>query len=382
MASMHIRDADMGGGEEEVLIPGLPDDVGLDCLARVPVRWHARLRHVCGRWRDLVTDPVFQCHRERIGAVEDLIYLVQAMVPLPHDEAAGGGGEHKAEDRIRPPEYGIHVYNATSGEWWRAAAPAPAFAQVAAAGREVVVVGGWDPATLDPAAEVRIHDPATGTWRRGQAMPAPARSFFACAGDPAPTRRRVYVSGGHDANKNALRSAAAYDVAADEWSPMAEMGDERDESQGVVVTGCGFWAVSGYGTEGQGRFENGAEWYDDEAKEWRKEEGIFPAAEGGAAAACFVGVKGRIWSVECGRGVREYEGRGKGWRVVAATPEGLKSSPRAVAIGEAEKLFVIGATEDGRCKGWVLEAASGRWTPAETPAEFSGFVYSAAAIRR
>lgn len=68
-----------------------------------------------------------------------------------------------------------------------------------------------------------------------------ARSFFACA----VVDRLVYVAGGHDNQKNALRSAEVYDPEADEWRALPPMAEERDECQGVAQDGR-FCVVSGY----------------------------------------------------------------------------------------------------------------------------------------
>ncbi|XP_065044867.1 F-box/kelch-repeat protein At2g44130-like [Musa acuminata AAA Group] len=377
-------------GEEchKDLIPRLPDDIALDCLARVPLRFHPSLRLVCPRWRDLVTAPSFHRHRERIGVAEDLIFLVQAVVPV--DKGSGSDeGEEKRKGgaaACRPPVYGLSAYNATLGSWHRVVTPeqVPLFAQVAAVGREVVLLGGWDRASLEPTAEVRVLDLATGGWRRGAAMKA-ARSFFACAA----VEGRVYVAGGHDGQKNALRSAESYDPAVDAWSALPEMGEERDECRGVAAGGR-FWAVSGYGTEGQGRFVGAAEWYDAEAGTWTREEGLGEA--GGATCVWVSG--GRMWSLEGGGGVggvREYEGSGKGWREVAPLPGGMRPCAAAAAVSRAgERVFVVAAQAEavaeaevggGGHRGWILEVGPQRWTRVVTPVGFTGFVFSAAAVR-
>nr|XP_010930338.3 F-box/kelch-repeat protein SKIP20-like [Elaeis guineensis] len=212
---------------------------------------------------------------------------------------------------------------------------------------------------------------------------AAARSFFACAAAGG----RVYVAGGHDGQKNALRSAEAYDVAMDRWATLPEMAEERDECQGAAAAGGKFWAVSGYGTESQGRFDAAAEWYDAAAGEWRREEGVWEVGDagiGGGGAACFAAAGG-LWCVDVKRGVREYDGMGRGWRAVAGVPELLRSTPCAVAMGGAaagERVFVMGVEgEGGRHGGWVFEMGSKKWTRVETPAVFTGFVYSAAAVR-
>ncbi|KAH7670800.1 F-box domain-containing protein, partial [Dioscorea alata] len=340
--------------EEQVLIPGLPEDIALDCLARVPHRFHQGLRPVCRRWCQLVTSPEFYLHRERIGTAEDLIFLVQAR---PAEKVEGGvdlvtAGESKAEFRL--PRCALVAYNVT---------------MAAAAEGKVVVMGGWDPETLEPMREVGVVDPVTGRRRVGKAMTT-ARSFFAAAA----MGRRVFVAGGHDSQKNALRTAEAYDVQMDDWVELPAMEEERDECQGAVVGGK-FWAVSGYRTEGQGRFDPTAECYDPATEGWIKAEGIWEEGGGAPSAAFFAAAEGERLGYVDGRGAREYE---KGWKGAAAGPEGMRTVTVAAATGE--RVFAMGTEVEGSGHaGWVLE--NGKWRRVRMLNGFSGSVYSATAIR-
>ena len=47
------------------LICGLPDDIALICLARVPRKYHALLRCVSKRWRDLVSSEEWHAYRQK-----------------------------------------------------------------------------------------------------------------------------------------------------------------------------------------------------------------------------------------------------------------------------------------------------------------------------
>ena len=72
----------------------------------------------------------------------------------------------------------------------------------------------------------------------------------------------MYVASGHDDEKNALRSALAYDPDANVWAQLPDMAEERDESRGLyVVAGGGgrFLVVGGYPTQAQGRFVGSVE---------------------------------------------------------------------------------------------------------------------------
>ncbi|KAH6771843.1 hypothetical protein C2S51_010247 [Perilla frutescens var. frutescens] len=56
------------------LIPGLPDDVALSCLARVPRKYHPVLNCVSKRWRELVTSEEWFSYRQIHQLEETWIY--------------------------------------------------------------------------------------------------------------------------------------------------------------------------------------------------------------------------------------------------------------------------------------------------------------------
>ncbi|CAL4887241.1 unnamed protein product [Urochloa decumbens] len=364
--------AEEDGGRLEMgeLIPGLPDDVAMECLARVPSRSHRRMRRVCRGWRGAVGSTEFRRRRRAAGAAEDIVFLVQAAPP------AGGGGKGSM------PECALAAANLTTGEWRRVMGPVPLFAQCAAAGdgRHVAVVGGWDPDTLRPTSDVRVLDVPAGTWRRGRPMPD-TRSFFGCSGGGGDGC--VYVAGGHDASKNALRSAFAYAVAADAWRALPDMAEERDEPQLVAAPGGGVIAASGYPTEAQGAFKKSAERYAAGAA-WMDEGDMVPDA----AETCLASVRGNVWAVGAGKGgVREWDGGARAWREVADGPPGVKKCVKAVGVGDGAAVFVFGTVADGAAEGggkysaWVMEAGGAPWKRVPVPSGFAGFVYSAAAVR-
>ena len=76
------------------------------------------------------------------------------------------------------------------------------------------MVGGYDPQTWESLNSVFVYNVVSATWRCDADIPGMRRSFFGCASD---SDRTVVVAGGHEGEKNALRSALAYDVAKDEW---------------------------------------------------------------------------------------------------------------------------------------------------------------------
>jgi hypothetical protein len=143
--------------------------------------------------------------------------------------------------------------------------------QLACVGYDLVVLGGLDPYTWKASNSVFVYNFLSAKWRRGTHMPGGPRTFFACSSD---NRRTIFVAGGHDDEKNALRSALAYDVVDDKWVELPDMSSERDECKAVFRRGK-FIVVGGYTTENQGRFERNAEAFDFMTWKWGQVEEEF-----------------------------------------------------------------------------------------------------------
>ncbi|KAI3434232.1 uncharacterized protein J3R85_006688 [Psidium guajava] len=326
------------------LIPGLPDELSLECLSRVPHTAQPAASAVCCRWRNLLQSRYFYHLRRKLGHTRMLACLVQA---LPSQLPPGG---HKP---VGPPGYAITVFDPETGTW-DLLDPVPdytdglpLFCQLASCDGKLVALGGWDPASYEPVADVFVYDFAAGRWRRGAAMPR-RTSFFAVGAHGG----RVYVAGGHDEGKNALRSAWAYDVGRDEWAELAPMSRGRDECEGVVA-GRFFWVVSGYGTQDQGGFEGSAEAYEFETGEWRRLEGVW---EPGRCPSSCVGV---------GR-----DGRVFNW---ADYDTAVRAGTCRVELGGGRTL-VMGSAFEGAPQGFYMaQGQSGKLEKIDVPEKFSGF---------
>jgi len=177
------------------------------------------------------------------------------------------------------------------------------------------------------------------------------RSFFAIGS----WRGGVYVAGGHDENKNALRSAWAYDPRRDEWAGVGPMGRERDECEGVVV-GDEFWVVSGYGTESQGMFDGSVEVLDLGSGQWRVVNGVWE--EGRCPRSCVgVGKDGKLVN---------FRGLDPGFRVGVC---GVAVGSRVVLSG-SEGLYLADIEEGQNRKLRSISVAEG----------FSGLVQSGCCV--
>ncbi|PKI45436.1 hypothetical protein CRG98_034241 [Punica granatum] len=64
------------GRTQTPLICGLPDDIALSCLARIPRKYHAALRCVSKKWRDLVGSEEWYSYRRKHNLDETWIYAL------------------------------------------------------------------------------------------------------------------------------------------------------------------------------------------------------------------------------------------------------------------------------------------------------------------
>lgn len=345
------------------LIPGLPSDLGLECLTRLPHSAHRVSLRVCNQWRCLLQSDEFYSHRKKTGHTRKVACLIQAHEQPPppptHSES-----EVKKPTGSSPPSYGITVLDPESKSWDRVVPVPeypfglPLFCQLASCEGNLVLMGGWDPASYEPLTAVFVYDFRTSAWRRGRDMPE-KRSFFATGSGQG----RVYVAGGHDENKNALCTAWAYDPWRDEWTVLAPMSRERDECEGAVVGGE-FWVVSGYATDRQGMFDGSADVLDIRSGQWRRVDGVW----------------------EAGRCPRSCVVVGKNGKVVnrSEVDMGLRVGVCGVMVGSGNTL-VTGSECEGAPHGFYLvekieEGQNRELTKITVPDGFSGFVQSGCCV--
>ncbi|KAJ0246615.1 F-box/kelch-repeat protein SKIP20 [Hirschfeldia incana] len=402
------------------LISGLPEELATECLVRVPFEFHSSMKSVSRLWQSLVSDRSFDRERRRAGKDESLLCLVQPLTPpssSPVKSSVEGevsekkkeqeGESHSQQQQLQQPRvigtplYGLSVYNATLDTWHRVAIPEriPLFCECVAlqdAGK-VLLIGGWDPETLQPVKDVFVLDfsAADGRgWRRGKPMSS-ARSFFACA---AVGSTKVYVAGGHDDQKNAIRSAEVYDVEKDEWVAIPPMTEGRDECHGFSMASedLGFCVLSGYGTETQGQFRSDAEVYDPVSNSWSVVENVWPfpdlsprgrtAADSGSVGG-FRGCK--LWCfVDSQRQCEprwEVEDDSKKWKLVVETirlPVTTMTSVFAGSLSGQAVAMIGGGGEESGTMMMMTKAGKngGKWSHVSTPSGFSSLPFSYASI--
>ncbi|XP_074579100.1 F-box/kelch-repeat protein At1g80440-like [Curcuma longa] len=350
-----------------MLISGQPDDVARECLIRIPFGSFPTARSVCSLWKREIDSPYFHCRRKAAGRTQHVIALAQAestsvspaSTANPADSASGG---------YPIPSYRLVLLEPVTGSWSRLppAPPLPRglplFCRLAGIGHQAILLGGWDPDTWAASDGVHVYDFASGTWRRGAAMPGPRRSFFACGNGAG--MNTVIVAGGHDEEKNALRSAMAYDVGIDAWATLPDMLRERDECCGAWLRGR-FHVVGGYPTTEQGRFSPTAEVLDESAVRWGAAK-LELAEDGSRMRTCVAGREGRRLYVcrDEGQLAASVEGAA-GWQSMGDVPADLRVATQLVTWDGG--LMVTGlASHGGPLAAYVME---------EGPEEYSGHVH-------
>uniref|UniRef100_A0A453NPJ5 F-box domain-containing protein n=2 Tax=Aegilops tauschii subsp. strangulata TaxID=200361 RepID=A0A453NPJ5_AEGTS len=360
------------------LIPGLPEEVARECLLRVGFRQLPAARRTSRQWKAEVESPLYGRLRRANGHARPILALAQALPPL----AASGPAHKYAASAALSNSYRLVLHDPADGGW--ATLPPlpggrglPLFCQLAAVAcverRKPVVVGGWDPETWAPTDTVHVYDFLEGAWRSGAPMPGPRRSFFACAAAGG----RVFVAGGHDEEKNALRSAVAYDAEADAWAALPDMALERDEPRGICV-GARFVVVGGYPTEAPpaparhstqtpGR---GIQCWTGWSTRGRARGRAAPRRPQQAPCTCYVVATSRCGTATaCGGWWRRY--RRTGARRRSSWPSGTAawppSAPGATAVSRpcmcsARRLEPTGRRRRGRAS-WRLRSSPGTCKP-------------------
>jgi hypothetical protein len=362
------------------LIPGLPEDLARECLVRMGFDQLPVARRVSRHWKAEVESPFYH----RLCRTRPLIVLSQARPPL-----AASGPAHKYAASATPASYRLVLHDPAAGTWAEMPPPPgggglPLFCQLAAVGEgprtKLVVLGGWDPKTWTPTGAVHVYDFLAGSWRRGAEMPAPRRSFFACASSGP----WVFVAGGHDAERNALRSALAYDAEADAWAALSDMARERDEARGVCAGGA-FVVLGGYPTEAQGRFAGSGEAFDPVAWSWGPvREGVIE--DGACPRTCCAAPRereagSRMYMVRDGHVVARDDG-GDAWRPAAKLPEDARVVTAVAAIGDGRVVVIGSACYGAEQAVHVLreDAPTPSWVRQPSAPEFAGHVQAACCV--
>lgn len=205
----------------EPLIPGLPDDIAVDCLLRLPVDSHASCRVVCKRWHLLLgTKERFFTRRKELGYQDPWLFI------FTYQKCTG-----KIQWQV------LDLVNLS----WHNIPPMPCKERICAQGfrcvaipREgVLFVCGGTVSDMDqPLNLVLKYEIHRNRWSVMNKM-STARSFFA----GGIIDGLVYVAGGNSSELYELESAEVLDLVKGNWRPVASMTANMASYDAAVLDG-------------------------------------------------------------------------------------------------------------------------------------------------
>lgn len=205
------------------LIDGLPDEVAIRCLARVPYCGHSRLQLVCRSWRDALSSTDLFKTRCEVGASEELL-CVLAFEPENIWQLYDPRRDHWVTLPVMPSQI-RHLAR---------------FGVASVAGKLFVIGGGSD--RVDPLTgdhdgifatnEVWSYDPLLHQWARRASMLVRRAMFACCAVDG-----KIIVAGGFTDCRVSTSKAEIYDPEADLWQPLPDLRQTHSSACSGVVFG-------------------------------------------------------------------------------------------------------------------------------------------------
>ncbi|CAN6243495.1 unnamed protein product [Urochloa humidicola] len=314
-SSSRSGDRSRGGGQCP-LLPGLPDDLAVACLIRVPRADHWKLRLVCRRWRRLLAGNYFYDLRRRLGLAEQLLYAVRR----------DGGGGRDGAGRVS-----WHVLDPSRGGAWRALPPVPeeyaaadGFGCAVLGGCHLYLLGGADPRRGGAMRRVVFYSSRSNRWHRAPDMLRRRQWFGACV-----IGNRLYVAGGETGGRGGgggLKSAEVFDPVKNRWSFVAEMAAAMVPFVSAVRGGR--WYLKGLGGAGQ---EVVSQAYSPEMDTWSVV--LDGMVTGWRSPSCCLD-DGRIYAADCKDGcrLRAYDEAAGAWATVVDSKRHRGDSQAAEAV--------------------------------------------------
>ncbi|MCO5592176.1 hypothetical protein L7F22_046172 [Adiantum nelumboides] len=201
--------------EDDVLIPGLPDDLAMLCLVRLARKYHQALRRVCKSWKSFVTSHLFVSLRQKLGLSEGWIYV------LSRDSS-----DNLHWDVLDP-----------SQRRWIPLPPIPPSCSrrfgmaCEALDGQLFLMGGCEK-DENPTNEVHLFDSYQHKWKEVACMGA-ARCHLASGALDG----KIYAIGGMGATSGALTSWEIFDPEKSQWSLHDDPSIIQDLGESLVMDG-------------------------------------------------------------------------------------------------------------------------------------------------
>lgn len=312
-------------------LPGLHDDVALNCLVLVCRSDYDSLACLNRRFKSLISSGYLYGLREQMGLVEHWVYLV-------------------CDPR------GWEAFNPVRNKWMSLAAiPCDecfnyADKESLAVGCELLVFGRE---LLDFA--IWKYSCATRKWAK-----CPGMNFPRCLFASSSSGSIAIVAGGSDKNGKVLKSAELYNSEKGRWELLPNMHSPRKLCSGFFMDGK-FYVVGGM--SGPTTSLTCGEEYDLQTRTWSKIEGMYPNVNNVAQAPPLVAVvNNQLYAVEyLTNMVKKYDKKNNSWAVLGRLPVRADSSNGWGLAFKAfgKELLVIGGQRGPEGESIVLNS----WCP-------------------
>ncbi|GKB40537.1 F-box/kelch-repeat protein-like protein [Tanacetum coccineum] len=267
------------------LLPGLPDDLAIACLIRVPRIEHRKLRLVCKRWYRLLAGNFFYSLRKNLELAEEWVYVM------------------KRDKERKMTWHGFDPVN----HLWQPLPPVPkeysealGFGCAVLSGCHLYLFGGKDP-IKGSMRRVVYYSARTNKWHRAPDMLRRRHFFGSCV-----INNCLYVAGGENEGvQRSLRSVEVYDPNKNRWSFVSDMSTAMVPFIGVVYGGK--WFLKGLGSHRQVV----SEMYQPETDVWTAvQDGMVSGWRN--PSTC---LNGKLYALECKDGckVRVYDEETDSW---------------------------------------------------------------------
>ncbi|KDP28026.1 hypothetical protein JCGZ_19106 [Jatropha curcas] len=330
------------------VIPGLPDDLALRCLAKLSHGHHGVLETVSKRWRDLIRSSDYACYKAKEGWCGNWLFALTEQSKnqwIAYDPEA---------DRWHP----LPKFLGDYADWHHFG-----FSCVCVYNRLLVIGGSYTPHDSSLPNQkplitdhVLQFDPFRKEWKSMAKMRTP-RSHFASG----VISGKVYVAGGRNSScTRGLAYAEVYDPLADKWEELPPMPNPQMDCLGLSYKGKLHVLSDQVGLSDM----NASQVFDISSKGWCTVEDIWPFSKAMQFSVQVMG-DGQVYTVvDWGESLIKTRDCEKGeWYNVGAVPSvTLHNHARALeAFGYGfatlrEELYILG----GKVLKWE-EAGTGRF---------------------
>eukprot|EP00249_Psilotum_nudum_P003589 c17048_g1_i1 orf=435-1757(+) len=316
------------------LLPGLPDDLAILCLARLPLYYLMSLRIVSKSWRNALGNPQLQVLREKLGASEGSLYVETWNSQSKNVSWFAFDCTERKWRRLPP----VPIRRGLSGE---------IFGRTSTVMKgHLIVVGGKAGYSGPTLRDVFVFSPISNKWTKRKSMihtrHSPLTSILG---------GKLYVLGGFDCFNLPVNAFECYDFELDEWKEVRSEGHPKLSSPSWFQRG---WAPEWLSiTLGEDRFyccyskqycQGYTKLYDPVAGEWQhRSNGMKAIHRYGLNAV----LGGKLYSVDWAAGrVRVADVSGVGWINLKGLSlrdvpwvSILTANPRMVGLGG--QLYVV-----------------------------------------